>query len=1061
MFSGFVMRGAALVFSFLLFGFGQAFAQQLDTQILGSAADPDGRPVGGASVTAVHRETGAARRAETSAQGFFAFPALTPGTYAVSLEADGFKRAVREGLELETGGRLRLEFALEIGSRGEEITVRAAAALLDAESAAVGNIIPNNYIVNLPLNGRNFLQLALLVPGAAPAAAGSPGTERGRFAFQSNGARESANAFLYDGVYVIDPILNSFSFTPPVDAVREFRIQTSNSEAGLGRNSGGQIAVAIKQGTNAVHGTVYEFVRNDRMDARNFFSRPDDPAPTLRRNQFGFSLGGPIARDSTFFFVDYEGLREDRAVTRTTNVLSPAERAGDFSDSPRKPIDFFSGQPFPNGRLPFLHPVGQAVAGLYPAPNREAAGQNFVAAPLGEDGANKFDVRLDRHLGGRGRLAGRYSFADRDRFEPYAAQQFSAVPGYGNDVFERAQNLMISETHALGSSAVHEARFGFNRIGNRTLHQNRGVSLNSRVGLPDFATRERDLGLSLIQVTGFSPLGGERNNPQESGVDAWQIADTLSYSRGRHLANFGFEARWIGQDAFRDVLSRGELSFTDRAFTQSAAADLLLGLPTFTLAARSDAAQAARTGAVNFFAADSWRIAPNLTLSLGLRYEYNRPVFDANDAASVYDPASFSIVRLGSNGVSRSGYAADGNNLAPRAGLAWRPGGTEKFVVRSGWGVYYNFSDLAAGQGIYFNPPFFNSLLFFPSRQAPLTIDNPWPEGQAAPLPPSLSTYDPNLRAGYAQQWNFTVQTELLRDTVLTAGYNGSRGTKLLGARDINQPAPSPMQPNWRPLPQFSDINQIASAFDSAYHALQMQLRCRFRAGLTGLFAYTWSKSLDNASNFFASSGDANFPQDSNNVAAERGRSSFDTPHRFVGSFAYRLPLGSGKRWLPDIAGAAAKLINDWQINGILTMQSGQPYTAYLPGEFDNSNTGRSLFGFGAGDRPNLIGDPNLAAPDPQQWFDAGAFALPPYGSFGNAGRGVIGGPGLANVDFSLLKDTPIGEGVKLQLRAEFFNLLNTPNFLNPNVFFTTPGFGRVLAARDGREIQLGVKLIF
>lgn len=1055
------MRFAAFVFSVLPFVCGQAFAQQLDTQILGAVADPAGRPAGGVSVTAVHGETGAARQAETGARGLFAFPALAPGTYAVSLEADGFKRAVREGLELKIGDRLSLRFVLAIGSRSEEITIRAAAPLLDAESAAVGNIIPNNYIVNLPLNGRNFLQLALLVPGAAPAAAGSPGTERGRFAFQSNGARESANAFLYDGVYVIDPILNSFSFTPPVDAVREFRIQTANSEAGLGRNSGGQIAVAIKQGTNAVHGTVYEFVRNDRLDARNFFSRPDDPAPTLRRNQFGFSLGGPIARDSTFFFVDYEGLREDRAVTRTTNVLSPAERAGDFSGSPRKPIDFFTGRPFPNGKLPFLHPVGQAVAGLYPLPNRDAPGQNFVAAPLGEDGANKFDVRLDRHLGGRGRLAGRYSFSDRVRFEPYAAQQFAAVPGYGNDVFERAQNLMLSENHAFGSNAVNEVRFGFNRIGNRTLHQNRGVSINRRVGLPDFAERERDLGLSLIQVTGFSPLGGERNNPQESDVSAWQIADTLSYSKGRHLAHFGFEARWIAQDAFRDVLSRGEMSFTDRAFTQNAAADLLFGLPTFTLAARSDTLQAARTGALNFFAADSWRASRSLTLSLGLRYEYNRPVFDADDAASVYDAQSFSIVRLGANGISRSGYAPDGNNLAPRLGLAWRPGGTEKFVVRSGWGLYYNFSDLAAGQGIYFNPPFFNSLLFFPSQQAPLTIDNPWPEGQAAPLPPSLSTYDPNLRTGYAQQWNFTLQSEILPETVLTVGYNGSRGTKLLGARDINQSAPSPMQPNWRPLPQFSDINQIASAFDSTYHGLQMQFRCRFRSGLTGLFAYTWSKSLDNASNFFASSGDANFPQDSNNAAAERGRSSFDTPHRFVGSFAYRLPLGKGKRWLPGVGGAAAKLVSDWQLNGIVTMQSGQPYTAYLPGEFDNSNTGRSLFGFGAGDRPNLVGNPNLADPDPQQWFDGGAFALPPFGSFGNAGRNIIGGPGLANVDFSLLKDTPIGEKVKLQFRAEFFNLLNTPNFLNPNIFFATPGFGRVLAARDGREIQLGVKLIF
>ncbi len=1056
------MRVSIATFLSLLVCVAPAFSQQIDTQILGSIQDPSGAAVSNAAVTTTHTETGASRTATTGARGLYAFPALTPGGYAISVSAPGFKRSIREALQLSIGEQLRADIALELGAQSDEITINAEPPLLNVESAAVGNVIPNNFIVNLPLNGRNFLQLALLVPGVTTAAVGSPGTERGRFALQSNGSRESANSFLYDGVYAVDPILNSFSFTPPVDAVHEFRIQTSNSEAGLGRNSGGQIAVATKQGTNTVHGTVYEFVRNDRLDARNFFSRPDDPAPALRRNQFGFSLGGPIARNSTFFFADYEGLREDRAVTRTTNVPTLAERSGDFSSSPgQAPINFFTGQPFSNGQLPFSHPIGQGVAGLYPTPNRSAQGQNFVGAPLSDDTSNKFDIRLDQRVGERGQLAGRYSFSDRDRFEPFAAQQFAAVPGYGNDVFEGGQNVMLSETHSFGSNWVNEARFGFNRIGNQTLHENRGNSINRTVGLPDFADRDRDLGLSLIQVTGFSPLGGERNNPQESDVNAYQFTDTVSYSKGRHLVHVGVEHRWIGQDGFRDVLSRGEMSFTDRAFTQNALADLLLGLPSFTLAARSDSVQAARTGATNAFATDSWRVSRDLTISLGLRYEYNRPVFDANDAASVYDPATFSIVQLGTAGISRSGYSSDKNNMAPRIGLAWRPGGTDKLVIRSGWGLYYNFSDLATGQGIYFNPPFFNSLLFFPSQQAPLSIENPWPEGQAAPLPPSLSTYDANLRTSYAQQWNFSIQTELSSEAVLTVGYNGSRGTKLIGARDINQPAPGPAQPNFRPLPQFSDINQIASAFDSTYHSLQTQLQCRFRSGLTGLFSYTWSKSLDNTSNFFPSAGDASFPQDSNNVGAERGRSSFDTPHRFVGSFAYQLPIGTGKRWLDGVAGGAAKLINGWQINSIMSMQSGQPYTPYLPSDFDNSNTGRSIFGFGAGDRPNVVGNPNLSSPDPQQWFNPGAFALPAFGSFGNAGRSVINGPGLANVDFSLLKDTQITEGATLQFRAEFFNLLNTPNFMNPNIFFATPGFGRILAARDGREVQFGIKLIF
>ena len=296
---------------------------------------------------------------------------------------------------------------------------------------------------------------------------------------------------------------------------------------------------------------------------------------------------------------------------------------------------------------------------------------------------------------------------------------------------------------------------------------------------------------------------------------------------------------------------------------------------------------------------------------------------------------------------------------------------------------------------------------------------------------------------------------------MLSVTYSGSRGTKLIGARDINQPAPSPVMPNYRPLPMFSDINLIASAFDSNYHSLQSQFQCRFQSGLTGLFSYTWSKSIDNASNFFASAGDANYPQDSNNVAAERARSSFDTPHRFTGSFVYELPVGADKKWGAGWRGGTAALLANWQLNGIVTMQTGQPYTIALPGEFDNSNTGRSSYGFGAGDRPDVTGDPNLARPDPQQWFDPTAFSLPAYGSFGNAGRNIVGGPGLANVDFSVLKNAELGESTTLQFRAEFFNLLNTPNFLNPNVFFGTPGFGRMLAAHNGREVQFGIKLIF
>lgn len=1041
-------------------------AQAVDASIRGRVADASGAAVVGAEVVLTESATGLKRRTATGPSGGFAFAALEPGEMTLEVRAQGFRTVRRKGLLLRVGDELREDVRLEVGDAADSVTVTAETPLVQEESASVGVVLPNNYVVDLPLDGRNFLELSLLTPGTAEAAAGSAGSARGRFTFQANGARESANAYLFDGVYAIDPVLNSVTFTPPVDAIREFRVETANSASGQGRQSGAQVSVSLKRGGNDFHGTVYEFFRNDRFDARNFFDLPDQPQPKLRRNQFGFSVGGPLREQSTFFFADYEGLRERRAITQSTNVPTLAERTGDFSNSVLPtPINVFGGQPapFPNNRIPaaFQHPVGQGVASLYPAPNRNVAGQNFVSAPTLSDDTNKFDIRLDQRVGDSGMLSGRYSFADRDRFEPFAPGTFSRVPGYGNNVDERGQNLMVSETHTLAHKWVNEARFGYNRVGNRTFHENSGTSINRTVGLPDFATRERDLGLTFIEVTGLSPLGDEFNNPQDGAIDSYQVSDTVSVAHGGHFLQFGFEQVWIAGAAFRDVQSRGQISFSDFAFTQSALGDLLLGLPTFTGGAASDNEQNQRTRATHLFVHDSWRARSDLTLTFGLRYELNEPAYDKFDAAAIYDPASFSTVQLGTNGIPRGGYETDRNNFAPRIGIAWSPRNERKTVVRAGYGVFYNFASLAPGQGIYFNPPFFNFQLFLPSQQSQILLHDPWPGGGAAPIPPSAVTYDRNLRSSYAQNWNFTVEQEVTRELVLSAGYVGTRGVKLLGGRDVNQPQASPQQPNLRPLPTFADINQIESSFSSIYHSLQAQLQCRFRGGLTGLFNYTWSKSIDNASNFFASTTDANFPQNSLNTRAERGRSSFDTPHRFVGSFAYELPFGTDKRWGSNWSAPARAILGGWKLSSIITLASGQPHTVALPGELDNSNTGRSIFGFGAGDRPNVVGDPNLASPDPAQWINPAAFAFPAFGTFGNAGRNIVQGAALRNVNMAFLKEASLGKTTALQFRAEFFNALNTPNFGPPNVFFGTPGFGRVLDARDGRELQFGIKLLF
>jgi Carboxypeptidase regulatory-like domain/TonB dependent receptor-like, beta-barrel len=1043
-------------------GLTSLMAQAVGGSIRGQVADPSGGALIGARVKVTEQTTGLARTTLTNAQGAYVAAALPAGVYDLEAEQTGFKKLRQSGLTLAVGEQLQADLTLQVGDNSEEITVTAEIPPLQAESAAVGVAIPNHYIVNLPLDGRNFLELVLLAPGVTPSAQGSAGSARGRLAFQTAGAREDSNAYSYDGVYAIDPVLNSFTHTPPVDAIREFRVQTTNSEAGFGRNSGGQVSVALRQGGNAFHGSVYEFLRNDKVDARNFFDDPSLANPKLRRNQFGSAVGGPIRRNSTFFFGDFESLRERRGITRTTNVPTAAERQGDFSQSALPPpIDFTTFQPFPNAQLPFVHPIGSAIANLYPLPNRAQTGQNFVASPAQVDDTNKFDARLDQRLGAGGLLSGRYSFADRDLFEPYATGSSSQIPGYGNNVAERGQNLMLGETHTLGLRWVNEFRFGYNRVDNTTHQQNLGRSVNQTVGLPDFASRERDLGLSNISITGFSPLGDEQNNPQESVADSYQLQDTASFQQGNHFVEMGFDHRWISQDAFRDVQSRGQINFSNAAYTQNALADLLLGLPTYTGGAVSDNPQALRTHATNLFLQDRWRPHRDLTLTLGLRYELNEPAYDKFNAATLYDPATMSIVPVGQGGVPRGGYEADRNNFAPRLGLAWRPFGARRAVVRAGYGVYHDLAPLAPAQGIYFNPPYFNFQLYFPSQQAPITIDNPWPAASQAPYPPSAVTYDRAFRTSYTQQWNFTTQFELHRDIVLEAGYQGTKGVKLIGARDINQPAPSPQMPNLRPLPFFQDINQTESSFNSIYHSLRWQLQCRLQGGLTGLFSYTWSKSIDNASNYFPSAVDANFPQNSNNVAAERALSNFDMRQRFSGSFVYELPFGEGRHYGKNLQGLAKALSSGWEMNGIITLQTGQPFTVALPAELDNSNTGFTILGFGAGDRPNVIGNPRLANPGPQMWFDTAAFALPPFGTFGDAGRNVLPGPSLRNMNLSLLKDNKLGDKATLQFRAEMFNVFNTPNFEQPNIFLGTPGFGRILSARDGREIQFGLKLLF
>jgi len=1040
-------------------------AQTHRASLRGTIYDTNGAAIPRVAVSLTSVATGETRNVTSGNAGEYAISSIPPGLYQLEVEKTGFNK-LNYRLELLVNEDRRQDITLNVGGPDVVSIDSTFEAPLKRDTASLGTVIENRQITGLPLDGRNFYELSLLVPGAVPPAQGSAGSVRGDFAFSVNGAREDANNFLLDGVYNIDPKLNTFGVRPSVDAIREFEMLTSTYDASFGRNPGAQVNVVLNSGSNDFHGSLFEFHRNAALDARNFFAPSSEPKPKYIRNQFGGALGGPIKRDKTFFFADYEGTRSREGITRVTNVPTAEERAGNFSQSVfGVPTNPFTGQPFANGRIPdfLINPVGRTIAALYPLPNRNVPFQNFVSSPVLRDDNDSFDVRVDHNLTERADLAFRYSFGDRNLFEPFTGPSFSAVPGFGDTVRRRSQNAMVALTFVLTPNFVNESRGAFSRVAGSVTQE--ASVLNSQVGLPTISPRARDLGLTFITLTGFSPLGDEGNNPQNSVTNVYQFLNNSSYVRGDHLIKFGVDLRFSQQNAFRDVESRGRIQFSPfTQITRNALGDLLLGLPLVTSIARVDNPQQVRTESYNFFINDSYRVTPRLTLVGGLRYEYNSPPVDAADRATIYDVATRNLVPVGTNGVPRSGFDADKNNFAPRVGFAWSIGDDQVTVLRGGYGIYYDQSPLAPAEALYFNSPFFDNNIFFPLPGLPLMVNDPWPAFFPFALPDSALAIQRDLRTGYMQHWNFNVEHQLGSRSVLEVAYVGSKGTKLLTARDINQPQPSVLPPGLpfvpRPDFRFDDIDLLESRGNSNYHALQARFQQRLSHGLTALASYTWSKSIDDASNFFSSAGDPNFPQNSYNVAAERGRSNFDVRHRLSLSYSYALPFGQGRQYLAD-DGWVSTLLSGWETYGIVTLQSGRPFTVALLSEIDNSGTGRSILGFGANDRPNVVGNPDLSNPTTLQWFNTAAFAFPAPGTFGNAGRNILDGPGFQNVNVSLMKNTKLTERVNLQFRAEAFNLFNHPNFNLPDNFLGSPTFGRISSARDPRHIQFGLKLLF
>ena len=1054
------MRHFPAVIALLLAASSTAYTQDHRATVRGVVLDPSLRGMGNVEVRITREETSDTRRVRTDDGGMFSVPELPAGVYRVDVEQAGYGPFVAR-TELAIGQEFWLQVPLQLGAVVQAVDVTVPFIPVDYDTPALHTFITERQITGLPLDGRNFLELALLAPGTAPPPQGSASTGRGDFALSINGAREDFNGFLLDGVYNVDPKLNTPSVRPPVDAIGQFQVLTSTYDASFGRNAGGQINVITRSGANRLSGSAYEFLRNARFASRNYFAPDGEEPPRYTRHQFGGSVGGPLVRNQTFFFADYERTHLREGVTRITNVPTLAERSGDFSRSPfSRPINFLTGQPFAGGMIPqpFQSPIGRAIAALYPAPNRDTPFANYVSSPTRRDDVDQLDVRIDQSIAAGGRLTGRYSLSDRRLFDPFAGPGFALVPGFGTDVPRRGQNLAVSYTHAPASGFVNDVRFGYNRVSIGVFAENTATS-NQSVGLNALSTSPRDAGLSVISIAGYSPLGHEYTTPQESTSDTFQISDTATFSRGRHLLKAGGEWYGVRQSAYRDVQSRGFLNFISQGYTGNALADLLLGLPVLTGGARLDNPQNLRARNWSLFAQDDWRPLESLTLSAGLRYDYVGPPVDADDRANLYDAATGQLVEVGSGAMPRGGYEPDRNNLAPRAGFAWAVDRDRKYVLRGGYGIYYNQGALATSEGLYFNPPYFNLSVYFPGAGPAVTLADPFPASFPIFIPQSATAYQTDLQTPWMEHWNLNLQHAIGHSRSLELAYAGSRGHDLISARDMNQPAASPNPSNLRPNPVFADITFIESRASSRYNALQLRYQQRPAYGPSMLLSYTLSKSTDDASGFFTSAGDANFPQNSLDPAAERGPSSFDIRHRFSAAFLQPLPFGPDQL-LGDL-GIISTVFANTELEAVLTIQSGRPFTVALLPDVDNSNTGRSNLGFGYNDRPNVSGTTSLPEGSADAWFNTAAFSLPPFGTFGNSGRNTLTGPGFRTLNLALVRRIMFGPRRSIDLRAEVFNVTNRANFDLPDAFFGSPTFGRILSAGSPRRFQFGVRAVF
>jgi len=1021
--------------------------------ILGRVVDPSGAVLAGAKVTAKNTATGLERSTTTTDTGDYELPLLPiTGAYTLTFAKEGFQSHEITGIVLQVDQRARIDATLNVGSIAERVTVSEAAPIVNTETGSIGQVIGNKNIVDLPLNGRNFTQLASLLPNAVVQTQGTAGST----VVSVSGGRLSKTEYLLDGISINEQLFDGVAIRPSVDAIQEFKLQANSFSAEYGRGNAVMNAT-IKAGTNDLHGAVYEFLRNDKLDARNTFLPSKAP---YRQNQFGAAAGGPVflprlysGKDRTFFFLNYEGTRIRQGNAFNPVVPTEAFRRGDFSALSTPVRDPLTQQPLPGNILPpsRMNPATQYFLQFMPLPTT-ASGTAPYAAPF-RSNVDQSNVRLDHRISGNNSLFVRHTYTRREDFNP---GRYPQNGGYSQD--NRTHNTVISDTHIFSPTLINELRLGYTRFYNANINQGLGTNHTALAGITGFELTSLNFpGFPQLSISGYQGIAGNAYQPLINPSNMYELVENLNWIKGAHTFKYGIDFRELRFTSTNSANSRGAFSFTG-AYTGNAFADFLSGYPFSGQRSfpRNQFGEYDRR--YHFYVQDDWKVSSRLTLNLGLRYELNRPPDFLNSQAARFDfernkiqvmrlpngqintttqqVAQFAVPRFQDvferpedAGLPNNLFFINRTDFAPRIGLAYRPFSDNKTVIRAGFGVFYL---LTSGNNTVsvpvINAPFIvdesaNQVAVNGVPQRPVqTFFDPF-SSNANFTPPLAFGFDPHMSTPRMHQYNFAVQREITRDVSLEIAYVGNQSRHL--EREVQPRNFPPINPGdnrpvqqRRPNPRFAGGSYFDASGNANYNALELKLEKRFSRGYQFLLGYTWGRTIDMESNDQGSGGSDN-PY---NYRTMRGPSDIDFNQRFVGSFLVELPFGKGKPLAGSVKGLASGIISGWQLAGIVTVQGGFPFTPTL-GSADPTNSGRSY-----GLRPNVAGNGHVDNRNRDHWFNINDFPVPAPFTIGNAGRNILRGPGLSNQDLSLLKNFHVTERVYFQFRAEYFNAFNVTN---------------------------------